>query len=300
MKRLFSVFCLGLIYLSLTNFVLDDMDEFYIDVEAWHTRRINALKKPTGWLSLAGLFWLKEGENTFGSAKDNDIIFPDDTPKYMGTYILSDSIVTVKINKNVQVLQDSLPVTTMVLKNDTQDETTILSFEHYNWYIIRRQDKYGIRLKDLEHPNLKNFTDIERFPVDIKWRVKAHLEKYNPPKILKIPNVLGQIEEEVCPGALVFELDGKKYSLDPISVRNGERYWLIFGDETNEVETYGAGRFLYTDGVDENGETYIDFNQSYNPPCVFTPYATCPLPPKQNILKIRITAGEKNWNHDNH
>ena len=281
-------------------FSADDSAEFYKQVETWHERRINSLKSETGWLSLAGLYWLKQGPNAFGSAKDNDIIFPEDTPKYMGTVSLQDSIVTINVNADVSIMNDSVQVTQMQLVNDNNENPTYLSHDKYTWYIIKRQDKYGIRLKNREHPRLKNFTDIERYPVDIKWRIKARLQEYNPPKEIKVSNVLGQVEELPCPGALVFEIDGQLYSIDPFSTSDGKRYWIIFGDATNEIETYGAGRYLYIDAVDENGETYIDFNQCYNPPCAFTPYSTCTLPPRQNILKIKVTAGEKSWQGSNH
>lgn len=300
MQKIILFFTLGILSLSLLAFTFDGTEDFYREVDAWHTKRINALKRKTGWLSLAGLYWLKPGKNRFGSAKDNDIIFPDDMPQYIGSFTLNDTIVSVSIKDNVHVLIDSSSVKQMELKNDNQEDTNILSLGHYSWYIIKREDKYGIRLKDEENPRLKNFTDIKRFPVDIKWRVKAHLEKYDPPKILKVPNVLGQVIDMQCPGKLVFKINGQTYSLDPVVEGDSNRYWLIFGDETNEVETYGGGRFLYIDAADESGNTYIDFNRAYNPPCVFSPYATCPLPPRQNKLKVRITAGEKQWDEEIH
>lgn len=295
MKKIPIVSAILLLGLFLTSFKADDMDEFYKQVEAWHQRRINALKSETGWLSLAGLFWLKEGKNSVGSAKDNDIIFPDDTPKYMGTLTLQDSTVTINVNENITVLNDSIPVKKLLLEDDNHENTTELSYRNYLWYIIRRQDKFGIRLKNREHPRLKNFTDIERYPVDIKWRIKAHLQKYDSPKMEKVVNVLGQVEELECPGKLVFKIDGRDFSIDPFLSSGGKRYWILFGDKTNETETYAAGRYLYIDAADENGEAWIDFNQSYNPPCVFSEFATCTLPPRENILDIRVTAGEKMW-----
>jgi uncharacterized protein (DUF1684 family) len=300
MKRIILVLSVFIFGLCNNIFSADDDNEFYKQVQAWHERRINSLKSETGWLSLAGLYWLKQGANTFGSARDNDIIFPEDTPKYMGTITLQDSIVTLSVNDSVPVMNDSVRVTQMQLINDNDENPTDLSYDKYTWYIIKRQDKYGIRLKNREHPRLKNFTDIERYPVDIKWRIKARLQKYDPPKDIKVTNVLGQVEELPCPGKLVFEIDGQPYSIDPFPTSNGKRYWIIFGDATNEIETYGGGRYLYIDAVDENGETYIDFNQCYNPPCAFTPYSTCTLPPRQNILPVKVTAGEKSWQGSNH
>jgi len=297
MKRLLLITSLLFLGLIVIASVPDDSDAFYKEVEEWHQRRINALTSETGWLTLAGLFWLEQGDNTFGSASDNDLIFPEDMPKYMGSFNLQDSIVTLTVNENISILNDSLSVTKMKLINDHHEDRTDLSYGSYSWYILKRQDKYGIRLKNSAHQRLKNFTGIDRFPVDIKWRVKAHLEKYDPPKNIKVANVLGQVSEMSSPGKLHFKFDGKEYTIDPFSSSPG-RYWIIFGDKTNEIETYGAGRYLYIDAVDENGETYIDFNQSYNPPCAFTPYSTCTLPPRQNILDLRVTAGEKSWHGD--
>ncbi len=273
----------------------NNKDAYTQSINEWHKKRITALTKNTGWLTLSGLFWLEEGENTFGSDSSNQIIFPPKAPKFMGSFFLNDSLVSIKINEGVDVLIDSTKVTSMPLKNDNQKGMQVMSDGSLIWYIIKRTDKYGIRLKDTEHPNLKSFKGIEQFPIDAKWRVKARLEPYDSTKTIRIPNVLGQVSDSPCPGALVFEIDGKTYRLDPIADKNDDEYWLIFADETNEEETYGAGRFLYVDKVDSTGTTYIDFNKAYNPPCVFSPYATCPLPPLQNRLPIRVTAGEKNW-----
>lgn len=291
------LYLLVILFLGSTfiGFIGDNTEDFYKEVEEWHKRRISSLTAETGWLSLAGLYWLKQGENTFGSAKDNDIIFPGDTPKYMGTLVLKDSIVNISVKKNITIFSDSIQVTKMELVNDLHEDRTVLSHDNYSWYILKRQDKYGIRLKNHQHPNRKNFKGIDRYPVDIKWRIKARLEKYDLPKKLKAVNVLGQVSELPSPGKLVFEINGETFNIDPVSTSNGKRYWIIFGDKTNAIETYGAGRYLYIDAIDETGETYIDFNQCYNPPCAFSEFSTCTLPPKQNMLKIKVTAGEKSW-----
>jgi len=269
-------------------------------INDWHKKREASLSKKSGWLSLAGLFWLQEGENSFGSDSSNHIIFPEKAPKFIGSLFLNDTIVTVKINEDIEVFNDSSHVSSMQLKNDNQKGTDLLTIGSLNWYIIKRKDKFGIRLKDSEHPNLKSFSGIEHFPIDQDWRIKARLVPYDSAKTIRIPNVLGQISDSPCPGALVFEIDGNEYRLDPIGSEKSKQYWLIFADDTNEEETYGAGRFLYVDKIDENGETYIDFNKAYNPPCVFSPFATCPLPPFQNRVPVRITAGEKNWENIKH
>ncbi len=275
--------------------------EYVKKIQEWHKRRIESLTKPTGWLSLAGLFWLNEGANTFGSASSNDIRFPEDrAPGRIGTFFLQDSVVSVKIRPGVKVNTGGAPVDSMVLKNDMTGDPTELSWGSLVWYVIKRGQQYGVRLKDKQNPNLRNFKGIEMFPIDSVWRVKAKYESYPQPKTIEVPTVLGTISEESVPGALVFHLKGKTYRLDPLVEEGEDQFFIIFGDDTNGDETYGAGRFLYADKPGPDGFTIIDFNKAYNPPCAFTPFATCPLPPDQNLLPVKITAGEKKYAGGHH
>jgi hypothetical protein len=274
---------------------------YLAQIQEWHQKRMESLQKPNGWLSLVGLYWLKPGENSFGDDPANDIVFPaDKTPAFIGTFLLQDTTVTVRINPGIPVYHDNQPVTQMVLKNDLSGDPTILNYGSLSWYIIKRGDQYGVRLKDSESPRLKNFKGIEMFPINPEWRIRATFEPYEPLKTIEVPTVLGTVDESLCPGALVFSYNGKQYQLDPIAEPDAEQLFVIFGDQTNGVETYGAGRFLYVDAPDSNNVTYIDFNKSYNPPCIFTPYATCQLPPEQNILPFKVTAGEKNYQGEGH
>ena len=267
--------------------------EYIAEINQWHQNRIERLKDENGWLTLVGLYWLKEGENTFGSDKNNDIVFPVNSPGKIGTIILKDSVITLKVEDGVDVLNEGSPVMEVKLKHDLTGEPTILDLSSLRWYIIKRGDRYGIRLRDTNHPLRKEFNGIERFPVNEDWKFSATFEAYDPPKIISLPTQIGTLEDEPSPGAVVFEKDGKTYRID--AVDSGTRLWLIFADETSGEETYGAGRYLYIDKPDSTGKTIVDFNQAYNPPCVFTKYATCSFPPKQNYLKLRITAGEKMW-----
>lgn len=287
--------CITLLFIFLFLSAFQSDDGYIKEINDWHAKRTESLARNTGWLTLAGLFWLDEGINNFGSDISNEIVFPAKVPSFMGSFMLHDSIVTVKINENIRVTADSLLVTEMQLNTDKQENTTILNYNSLSWYIIKRGHLTGIRLKDSEHPNLKNFKGVEHYPISKNWRIKARLEKYETPKKLMIPNVLGQVEQAPCPGSLVFQIDGTEYRLDPIGDENSESYWILYADLTNEDETYGAGRFLYVDAVDADGYTYIDFNKTYNPPCVFSPFATCPLPPLQNRLNVKILSGEKMW-----
>jgi uncharacterized protein (DUF1684 family) len=269
--------------------------DYLTGIKEWHKKRVENLKKDNGWLNLVGLYWLNQGENKFGSDKSNDLVFPIDKGElFMGSFFLRDSIVTVKINDGVEVfIENCKLVTEMELKHDQQKGTTILDHGSLRWNLIKRGDRYGIRLRDLDAELVKSFPGIETYPINDDWRIEANFEEYNPPREIEIPNVLGTIEIEKSPGALVFEKDGNSYSLDVTDA--GKSYFVIFADQTSGKETYGAGRFLSVDKPDSTGKIFIDFNRAYNPPCAFTKYATCPLPPKQNHLKLEITAGEKNF-----
>ncbi len=267
--------------------------EYLQEMDAWRAKRIKNLKSETGWLNLVGLYWLKEGENTFGSGKNNDIIFPEDAPEQIGTFVLKNGKVTVNINQNVDVEINGKKITTSELENDLHGKPTVLSWKNYRWFIIKRADRFGVRLRNLEAKLVKEFKGIESYPVDEKWKVPAIFVRYKTPKLLEIPTIIGTIEEDTAKGYLQFELEGNQFTLDPID--SGDKFFIIFADKTSGKETYGGGRFLYVPKPDSSGKTVIDFNKAYNPPCAFTKYATCPLPPKDNYLKIAITAGEKNY-----
>jgi len=296
MMRYFIIICILSLFV-IAGCEKDRGNPTYIkSIQQWHKKRIARLKTETGWLNLVGLYWLSEGKNTFGSAKNNDIIFPENAPPYIGTFILNDSTVTVKINPEVKVTYDSRPVSDLQLKDDLSDSTTVLSYGTLRWFIIDRNGKYGVRLRDINAPLVKEFKGIDTYPIDEKWKVEAKFEPYPQPKVIEIPNVIGSVEKDTVSGKLVFEMDGRRYTLDPVS--EGNEFFIIFADKTNGDETYGAGRFLYTDKPDSTGMVDLDFNKAYNPPCAFTKYATCPLPPPDNYLNLKVTAGEKKYgNH---
>lgn len=273
---------------------VEENPEYVTEINDWHRKRIERLKAPDGWLNLVGRTWLKPGVNKFGSAQDNDVIIESDkVPAHIGEFIFEDSTVTMKVYDGVKVLLDGNPVKVIIMIDDQKKDMTVFEYGTIKWNLIIRGDKYGIRFRDMESPLVKNFKGIERYPINSEWKFNARFEAYNPPKKIYVPNVLGQIEEELSPGAVVFEKEGKTFRIDAID--EGKKLFLIFADETSGEETYGGGRFLYVDKPDSLGIIILDFNKAYNPPCVFTKYATCPLPPEQNYLKLRIEAGEKNY-----
>jgi uncharacterized protein (DUF1684 family) len=190
------------------------------------------------------------------------------------------------------VLQNNLPVKEVLMIDDQRKDMTVLQIGSIKFNLIIRDTLYGIRFRDLNSDLVKNFKGIERFPVDQSWDIKAKFESYSPPKEIMVPNVLGQIDKEKSPGAVVFERDGQTHRIDAVD-EGGDKLFLIIADQTSGGETYGGGRFMYVNKPDSTGMIDLDFNKAYNPPCVFTKYATCPLPPLQNYLKLRIEAGEK-------
>lgn len=268
-------------------------NEYVKEINQWHKERVDRLKQDNGWLNLVGLHWLKEGKNTFGSDESNDIVFPSKAPEFIGAFYLNDSTVSVNINDGVNVLTEGAEIDSMRIKTDMSGDPTLMENGSLKWHIIKRGEKYGIRLRDLEAELVKNFEGINRFPIDTTWRVKAEYVPYNPPKTIQIPTILNTVNEAKVDGKLVFDINGKEYSIDPLP--SGDGFFIIFADKTNGEETYGAGRFLYVEKPDSTGMTVLNFNKAYNPPCAFTKYATCPLPPKPNQLKVEITAGEKKY-----
>jgi uncharacterized protein (DUF1684 family) len=267
--------------------------EYAAEIDDWHLKRIENLKKPSGWLNLVGLYWLEEGENSFGSGKENNIVFPPKAPIKLGSFIKSDSVIMFVSDPDAEVIMNHQRIFEIKMNNDLVENTTILEYGSLRWFLIKRGDKYGIRLRDLEADLLSEFEGIERFPINPKWKMDAKFIPYQEPKEISIPTILGTIDTEISPGTLEFLVDGNSYSLEPVSA--GKRLFVVFADLTSGEETYGAGRFLYVDALDSNNNVILDFNKAYNPPCAFTKYATCPLPPDQNKLKIRVTAGEKKY-----
>jgi hypothetical protein len=281
---------------SCTNQKVDP--QYKQEIDSWHQKRIASLKRPEGWLSLVGLYWLEEGENSFGSDSKNAIVFPESFPAYCGKFILKDSVVSISLRPDVDIKIEHSDKKEAILEHDLTGHPTKMWYKSYVWYVIKRGPKYGIRVKDTLNSLRLNFKGIDRFPVNPEYRVKAKFIPYHPPKKIVIPTIIGTEEIDFSPGALEFEIKGKTFRLDPVGSMKDKEWFIVFGDATNGKSTYGAGRFLYIPVPDSSGITVIDFNKAYNPPCAFTPYATCPLPPEQNILPIEIKAGEKKYgNH---
>jgi uncharacterized protein len=274
-----------------------DVAAYQKELDAWKQNRFTRLKAEDGWFTLVGLFWLRPGENTFGSDKSNKIVMPAKAPAKCGLLVLDNGTVTLRPDASAGMTVDGKPVTApTVLRNDNDEAgPTVVKLGSMQFTIIKRNDRYGVRVKDAESEARKNFAGLEYYPVDPKWRVEARLEPHNPPKKITIQNIIGMVSEETSPGSLVFEVDGKTYRIDPIVEEGSTDYFLIFKDETSGKTTYPAGRYLYAKPAGADGKVIVDFNRAYNPPCAFSDYATCPLPPAQNRLAVALEAGEKNY-----
>ena len=264
-----------------------------VEVEAWRKQRDERLRQPESWLSLVGLGWLEEGENRAGSGPEVAIPLPADrAPADIGTFRRHQAEIRFRPARGVSIVLDGRPIDDEVLlAADSAEKPSVLELGSLRLFLIQRGERFGVRVKDRESPLFAAFHGMAHFDVDPSWRIVARWEPYDPPKRIGIPTVLGTIEESPSPGAAVFERDGVTYRLEPILEQGSDELFFIFGDQTNARETYGAGRFLYTP-MPTGDRLVLDFNRAYNPPCVFTPWATCPVPPPQNKLPLRVTAGE--------
>jgi uncharacterized protein (DUF1684 family) len=270
----------------------NEYSDYVSSIQSWKEKRITGLKK--NWLSLAGLFELQEGKNTFGAHQSNDIVFPNpNTPDFMGIFTLDKGEVSVKINSDVEVKHNEEIVTEMDLMNDQSGSPTILQSGSLSWYIIKRVDKIYVRLRDSENPDIDKLTKIDNFPLDTTWRLKAQYEPHMTPKIIETVTTSGDPSRITSSGAVGFRINGQYHRLDVWALGDSGRFQTIFADGTSGLETYGAGRFIVVEKSGPGGAYIIDFNKAYNPPCAFTEFATCPIPPPQNRLPVRVTAGEK-------
>ncbi len=275
-----------------------DQTAYAEEIAQYRIARLAELKSDSGYLSLIGLFWLKEGENKFGSDPANEIVLPQEkVSRVAGIFILKNGIVRLEAPANSNITASDKPATSLELKSDADGQPTVLHLGSLSLQIIKRGEKLGVRVKDKDNPARANFAGIESYPADQKWRLAAHLEPYNPPKKMPIINILGMESGEDSPGAVAFEVDGTPYRLDAIKEKGEPKLFMIFADSTSGKETYPAGRYLYVDPPDPAGRMIIDFNKAYSPPCAFTKFTTCPLPPKQNRLPFAIEAGEKYTRH---
>jgi uncharacterized protein (DUF1684 family) len=281
---------LALVMLMAISGLAADKHAYRAQIEKWRAEREAELKADDGWLTLAGLFWLKEGENRIGSDATNDIVLPGGAaPARLGVMEFHDGKVTLRVTGAANVLLNDKPVTTAELQSDVRQKPDVLRLGGLSFHVIKRGARYGMRVKDLNSRARREFKGRRWYPVNESYRVTADFVAYDKPREIDIINKLGDVIQMTSPGYVLFKLNGSDYRFDALD--EDGKLFFVFGDRTNGKATYGAGRFLYADAA-KDGKVILDFNQAVSPPCAFTPFATCPLPPRQNRLTVAIEAGE--------
>lgn len=263
----------------------------------WRQERAEGLRQPGSWLSLVGLHWLEEGVNRVGTAPDNDIRLAAG-PEHVGRITLDGDGPRFCRAPGADVRIDGEERQCADLVTDTEGEPTQVTFGSVTFHVIDREGNLGLRVKDSQAETLRNFRGLEYFPLDRDWRVRARFVAFDEPRAIEVPDVTGIVQSLPSPGRVVFERNGREYVLDAVRYEGDDEFFLIIADRTNGKQTYGGGRYLYTPLPDAQGNVIVDFNRAYNPPCVFTAYATCPLPPPQNRLDLAIEAGELVYGHE--
>jgi uncharacterized protein len=283
----------------------NDRSSWQRDLLSWRAQRATNLQAPEGWLSLIALGWLKEGDNSFGSAEDSRVQITGKAPGH---------IAIVRLEKGAlrllppiggfpkDLLVDGQPAKEQAIVADDADKSSKLTIGTLTIIVIHRDDQFALRIKDLQAPTRVGFHGLRWYAPNAAYRVHARWIPYNPPKVLDIPTVLGTTTHLPAPGVAEFTVEGQVVRLEPVlEDPKSTDLFFIMRDATSKTMTYGAGRFLYTElpdhGVSQPGEVWLDFNRLVNPPCAFTAYATCPLPPPQNRLGVAIPAGEQRY-HD--
>jgi len=267
------------------------------EIAAWQRQRVASLTSEDGWLTLVGLFWLRLGENRFGSHPRNEIVLPGrDVPAVAGTLTLApDGTVTVHSLPEAGVMCGGRPVRTTVLRTDRHGAPDVLQLGHLRAHVIERAGAFALRVKDPTTTARREFKGIPTFPVDPALRVVGRFSPYHSMREVKVAAAQGPAQTMLVPGIVEFTVAGRTCALEPfVSAPADAHFFFVFRDGTAGVESYGAGRFLEA-AAPKAGSTSVvlDFNKAYNPPCAFTRFATCPLPTQQNTLSVRLEAGEK-------
>ncbi len=266
---------------------------YEMQIMDWRRGRFERLTSETGYLTQVGLEWLQEGENRLGRQADSTIPMPGG-PEDWGTVTVDGDSIVYRPAAGADILVDGESVDEVVLQPDSAGRPTLVSHGDHSFYAIFRES-YALRIKDRNGPDRVGFRGIESYDIQPGWRTDAHFIPAEEGTTIDIANILGQTSPTPVYGTVEFERDGKKHSLIGLGDQDSTSMWFLFADRTSGRDTYGAGRFLYSDGLPENGRVVVDFNKAYNPPCAFNDYSTCPLPPQENRLDLAVTAGEKKY-----
>ncbi|MBS0659491.1 MAG: DUF1684 domain-containing protein [Verrucomicrobia bacterium] len=268
------------------------------EIETWRAQRVERLKKPDGWLTLIGLHYLKDGENTVGSAADSTIQLAAGPTRFGTVTQGPDRQVTFRPASGVEVRVDGQPAkpSQPLRLAAGKQPATLVNSGTVTFFLLERGGRLALRVRDSEAERRTKFPGLTYFPLDPSWRIEARWKPFDPPREVPITNIAGQTSTEKIPGAAVFERDGQTIELLPMRESPESELFFVLSDATSGTETYSAARFLYADPPAAGSDKVVlDFNKAYNPPCAFTPFATCPLPPKENQLTIPIRAGEKKF-----
>ena len=272
---------------------VETADPYLTEIAKFREAREAVLKTDTGWLTIAGLFFLTKPETTFGSDKANDIVLPAGAPGRAGTFSMRDGKVSVKAASGVSFVLNGKTITSADLKSDGAGTPDRIGLQDLTLWVHQSGDRLAIRLRDKNNHLRREFTGLNWYPVKQNYRVVADYAPYDTPRTMQIPNILGDIDTMVSPGTAAFEMDGQRMQMIAVAdPDHPKELWFIFRDLTTGKETDPAARFLYTP-LPENGKVALDFNRSQNPPCAYNAFATCPLPPQQNRMPVRVEAGEK-------
>ncbi|HNC22856.1 MAG TPA: DUF1684 domain-containing protein [Opitutaceae bacterium] len=269
-------------------------DDFTKSVLAWREQRVAKLTSADGWLTLIGLHFLKTGDNTVGTAGDNSIVMAKG-PAHLGTFTLDqNSAVRAVFEPGIDARVDGEEELSADIRDDRREHPSVITVGNLTILLIDRGGKKALRVKDSESERRTHFLGIDYFPIDPSWRIEADWVAFDKPREVPIKNVLGNTSNALVLGKAVFKRDGQTIELLPIQESPDGPLFFVISDQTSGKETYAAARFLYA-APPEDGKVILDFNRAQNPPCAFTPFATCPLPPKENQMTIAVTAGEKKY-----
>jgi uncharacterized protein (DUF1684 family) len=270
-------------------------DPYLAEVTKFRQDREAALKADTGWLTVAGLWFLTQPVTTFGSDPLSDIVFPPSAPPHSGTFEMRNGKVTVIAGEGVTFQLKGKPVTRMELKSDVPGPADRLSLGNdLQFWVHNSGQRLSIRLRDQNSALRKSFAGVSWFPIDPAYRVEATYTRFDKPKMVDVASLVGDSDKTPIPGLVTFTLKGETYSLEPFAEEGDSQFWFVFRDLTSQKETYPAARFLYVPAP-VDGKMILDFNKAENPPCAYNPYTTCPLPTDQNRLRTRIEAGEMRY-----
>jgi uncharacterized protein (DUF1684 family) len=267
-----------------------------LSLEDWRAQRVAALTSDSGFLTLAGLYWLEKPRSSFGRARSSTFMLEHPAmPRRLGQFERAGDTVYFTSARRDSVFAGDVAVTRIEMRNDRSESPTVLRHGPIEFFVIERSGRLGVRVRALDSPRRRDFPGIEYFDASDAWRLTARFEAYEPVRQIEIVNVLGMEDDMPSPGAIVFEKDGREWRLDTIDEDPASNSLLImFADGTSGRTSYGAGRFLYVERP-RDGQVIVDFNRAYNPPCAFSDFATCPLPPPQNRLELAVTAGERKF-----